>query len=44
MNDWRNFVVDIMKELGKESNLTKDIYPLVEIRWEYSTHLYKINI
>ncbi len=34
MKDWRNFMVDIMKELGKESNLTKDIYPLVEIRGE----------
>jgi putative restriction endonuclease len=29
MKDWRNFMVNIMKELGKESNLTQDIYPLV---------------
>tara|TARA_B100001093_G_scaffold411096_1_gene400550 strand:+ start:102 stop:623 length:522 start_codon:yes stop_codon:yes gene_type:complete len=34
MKDWRNFMVDVMKELGEESNLTEDIYPLVEIRGE----------
>ena len=27
-------MVDVMKELGEESNLTEDIYPLVEIRGE----------
>tara|TARA_B100000242_G_C43004130_1_gene466546 strand:- start:89 stop:1147 length:1059 start_codon:yes stop_codon:yes gene_type:complete len=32
MENWRNFMVSIMKELGKESNLTNDIYPLVEKR------------
>ena len=27
-------MVDVMKELGEESNLTEDIYTLVEIRGE----------
>ena len=34
IKDWRSFMVDVMKELGEESNLTEDIYPLVEIGGE----------
>ena len=30
MQDWRNFMVKVMTQLGEESNLTRDIYPLVE--------------
>ena len=32
MRDWRVFMESIMKDLGQESNLTNDIYPLVEER------------
>ena len=34
MKDWTGFMVNIMKELGRESNLTKDIYPLVSSKNE----------
>ena len=30
MQNWRNFMVKVMTQLGEESNLTRDIYPLVE--------------
>ena len=30
MRDWRNFMVEVMTDLGRTGNLTTDIYPLVK--------------
>ena len=30
MRDWRNFMVEVMADLGRTGNLTTDIYPLVK--------------
>lgn len=32
MKDWRSFMLEIMRELEGEANLTADIYPLVQLR------------
>ena len=32
MQNWRDFMYGVMKDLGRVSNLTEDIYPLVESR------------